>query len=578
MAEAPAPESPEPPGIPRQNRAYGWLVLVTSWIVRLAGGAVVGIAAHEPLTIFSTASDPGYNGPWPWVVVIISIVAMVLGLMVLGAGLTMGRRARRHLVRVITSVAELRPRSYVLYLRPFWQDLTASGIAPPQDLSPDLQILRSGRTHEERLARMFRQFGPMVTVGRPGEALPAGSGACRFYLPRNDWQDPVRGLIGSARVILLGAGPGAGTIWEYAEVLRRAHHYRLVVLVTDPEWYARFKALTTAQLRTELPELTGRYGDQWQPPALPSLPHPRRPKLQAFYFRAMIYFGPGWEASLASFDRSAVDSLGPNRYVRKRLKPVLAHLRTAGTIDPVLVSRPAARPAPGPPLEPVLPPEQPPGHRPLPPPRPGNPPASPASDLALQQPLADTTFTNMPSRFTLALVRAGWFSVLIGGAVGSVIIDARFSLGDALIALVVYCVLAFPGTVITGVRLARWRTLVLDSRGFAVSVASLREDQHRAGEAHWEQVVRIGSFGQPGKPVLCAWVRDAGLNPSRLVRLCPAESPDFPIDAILERIRRYNPVVAIEPPDDQLSGRRRRRRTRRARRSVPARDCRLRRR
>lgn len=497
--------------VPRQNRAYGRFLLVTSWVLRLGGGLAAGVGAHEPLTIYSTASDPGYNGPAPWVVVIISIVVTILGLLVLGAGLTMGRRARRHLVRVITSVSELRSGSYVLYLRPFRQDLAAAGITPPQEVSPDMQILRSGRTHEEQLARMFRTFGPMVTVGRPGEALPEGSGACRFYLPGDDWQDPVRALIDGAGVILLGAGPGPGTIWEYAEVLRRRRLHRLVVLVTDPGWYAGFKALTSAQLAG-------------QRPGLPSLPPPRRPGSREFYFRAMVYFGPGWQASLASFDRSAVDSLGPGRYLRRRLKPVLAHLRTAGTLGPVPASGPP-RPSSGPPPAAAPPPPV--------------PPAPPAGPL---------TFTNMPGRLTLALVRVAWVGGIIAGAVGCFIAWSRLGFGTGLIAFVAYFMLGFLGTAVLMARVTRWRTLVLDSEGFTVSVAALREDRQPVARARWDQVVRIGTFERPGQPVLCAWISVAGFNPSRLVRLCPAGSPDFPVDAVLAAIRRFSPLVAIDAP------------------------------
>jgi hypothetical protein len=327
--------SPEAPAYPRQRRAYGWVLFITGWVMRLVGGAVAALAGEEPHTAFMTASDPGSNKlPSPTVLTLLSIVAIVLGLALFGAGLSVGRRARRHLVHIIRSPAELGSRSYVLYLRPFRQDVTASGIAPsPAHGTPALETWRSGRTHEERLARMFREFGPMVTVGRPGENLPAGAGAYRYYLPRDDWRDPVRGLIDGARVILLGAGPGAGTVWEYTEVLRRADPRRLVVLVTDPNWYLGFQALSTAAVENALPELRRRYGAQWRTPALPGLPPPRRPKRkETFFFRAMIYFGrDARHVSLVVFDPSAMgNSQGPNKYLKKRVQPVLSHLRSAG--------------------------------------------------------------------------------------------------------------------------------------------------------------------------------------------------------------------------------------------------------
>lgn len=334
MTKISAPES----GRPRQNRVYGWLLLVTSWVMRLVGGLAVGVGVHEPATAFATAHDPGAShGPSPLVLSVIAVAAIALGSLLFTAGVRAGRRARRHLVRIIRSPAELAGRCYVLYLRPFRQDLPASGIVDsPHRMSPDEMLLRSGRTHEERLTKMFREFGPVVTVGRPGEQLPGGSGACRFYLPLDDWQEPVRRLIGNARVVLLGAGPGAGTIWEYTEVLQRADPRRLVVLVTHPEWFTRFKALSAAAVEDALPELRQRYGDQWQPPVLPSLPPPRRPATKAtFYVQAMIYFGrDAGPVSLARFDMSALRGNGPKGYLKKTLQPVLVHLRAAETGRP----------------------------------------------------------------------------------------------------------------------------------------------------------------------------------------------------------------------------------------------------
>jgi hypothetical protein len=142
-----------------------------------------------------------------------------------------------------------------------------------------------------------------------------------------------RELIANARLIILGAGPGKGTVWEYVEVMRCADPSRLIILVTSAEAYGRFKALGTAEAEGALTELRSRYGSSWQVPVLPDLPAPARLKpTAAFYFRAMLYFGPGWEPHLVLFDRSAMraNRRAVNRYFTKTLAPVLAHVR-AGT-------------------------------------------------------------------------------------------------------------------------------------------------------------------------------------------------------------------------------------------------------
>ena len=154
----------------------------------------------------------------------------------------------------------------------------------------------------------------------------------------------------------------------------------------------------------------------------------------------------------------------------------------------------------------------------------------------------------MPGGLTLALVRVAWVGGIIAGGVGCFVAWSHLGFGTGLIAFVAYFMLGFLGTAVIMARVARWRTLVLDSEGFTVSVAALREDRQPVAQARWDQVVRIGTFERPGQPVLCAWISVAGFNPSKLVRLCPAGSPDFPVHAVLAAIRRFGPLVAIDPP------------------------------
>jgi hypothetical protein len=319
---------------------------VAGWLLRLVGSAAVLISGLRIRGVVSATSVPGYNGfPW-YVLLFIYIGVMFVGGVAFVASLVVGRRARVHMAHIVTSVSSLAPGSYVLYLRPFTQDLTSAGIAPAAGNqnafnNPAAMIMRSGRTYEERLGRMFRKFGPLVAVGRPGEPLPGGSGANRTYLPVNDWKNTVRELLDNARVIILGAGPGPGTVWEYVEILRRRDPSQLVVLVTNPAEYQRFKTSTIAETEGVLFELKARYGDRWEAPVLPDLPKPANPKATlAFYFRAMIYFTADWEPHLAHFDRSAVKSTNARKvgkYYKERLHPVMTHLGQ-GSQSPVLPS------------------------------------------------------------------------------------------------------------------------------------------------------------------------------------------------------------------------------------------------
>jgi hypothetical protein len=322
--------------LPVQRRTYGWILRVTGWIMRTAGtvAALIGI---QGIRTSSTATQQfGYTGPNWLERSLIFIAIMAVGVVVFGYSLRIGRYARRHLVHVIESPDSLAPGSYVLYLRPFSLDERNAVIsAQPKVAGSFGVVIRSGRTYEERLARTFGEFGSLVTVGRPEEKLPRGPGARRIYIPRYGWEPIVGELIDNARLIILGAGPGKGTVWEYVEVMRRRDPSRLIVLVTDKDGYQRFKASSIAEAEGVLMELQSRYGNSWQAPILPDLPVPARPKSAvAFYFRAMVYFGADWEPHLAFFDRSAArgSQRKVNKYFKKTLEPVMTHVRSGARI------------------------------------------------------------------------------------------------------------------------------------------------------------------------------------------------------------------------------------------------------
>jgi hypothetical protein len=87
---------------------------------------------------------------------------------------------------------------------------------------------------EAPLAAAFGKFYPVLTVGRPGERLPA-VGAARLYFDANDWHRRVEELIGRARLVVLIAGASAGVLWELQTVERAKALEKLVIYVAiDP--------------------------------------------------------------------------------------------------------------------------------------------------------------------------------------------------------------------------------------------------------------------------------------------------------------------------------------------------------
>jgi len=305
----------------------GWALRTLSWVMRV-GGSVALLAGILGVTAFA------HKGLLSFV---LWLVVFVVGIAVLKLSTIPAMLANRYLATVLTSAADLPPGSYVLYLRPFAQDVGAAARVPWNQkenpyTNPFTSMMQSSRAHEERLRELFAEFGPLLAVGSPGEEVPGGAGAFRIYLPLVGWQDTVAELIDNARLIVLGTGPGPGTVWEYVEVLRRRPPSRLVLLVTDPIEYKRFKASTIVETEGVLLELKNRYGAQWEAPLLPDLPDYTTSQAdRSCWFRAMVYFARDWEPHMVSVSTSMISGnfrVDNDRMVA-RLYPMIEYLRRA---------------------------------------------------------------------------------------------------------------------------------------------------------------------------------------------------------------------------------------------------------
>lgn len=113
-------------------------------------------------------------------------------------------------------------RPPVIYLRSFTDD----------EPEPDRSGWRYGllgETSEQQLATAFRQVGPFVAIGRPGE-LP-DLGASRLYADENDWQARVLELFGRAGLVVLQLGYTPGFRWELDQALAQVDLRRLLIFV-----------------------------------------------------------------------------------------------------------------------------------------------------------------------------------------------------------------------------------------------------------------------------------------------------------------------------------------------------------
>ncbi|MFE0178705.1 hypothetical protein ACFWZ2_41020 [Streptomyces sp. NPDC059002] len=333
--------------LPRRRRIHGWALRIIGWAMRLGGAVILILTVLGVRSVGDIPEWPGYHGP-PWYVLLaVFLIAGIAGAALIRFASIPAMTGNRYLANIITSPTDISEGSYVLYLRPFSQDTGASALTPRhRNLNffnnPATWIAQSNRSHEERLSALFAEFGPLLAVGSPGEQVPGGAGASRMYLPLDDWKGTVGRLIENAALIVLGTGPGPGTLWEYTEVLRRSHPRRLVLLVTDPIEYRRFKASSIAEAEGVLYELKGRYGDSWDTPLLPELPdYTTSPTDRAFWFKSMVYFTEDCEPHMASLDTSAVSGnfQMDNAVAKRHLKPLLEQLRNSGPAGSSTVPR-----------------------------------------------------------------------------------------------------------------------------------------------------------------------------------------------------------------------------------------------
>ncbi|MFJ8114144.1 hypothetical protein [Streptomyces sp. NPDC096132] len=332
----------EPPVLPpfgtprrRQRPVLGCALRLVGLISTL-WGALFFIAAVTPLnngTAFVSA--PGGQPVWQRLVTLVVLGAW--GAAALLAGMRMRRRGRRHHVRVVRTMDEAKSHPYVLYLRPFAEDVT--GRTMPEAFSRWRGVggaLVDGRslTLEEGVCRMFRGFGRPLAVGEPDEALPP-AGSRRLYLPLRDWQPTVTSLISDARLVLLVAGTGKGTLWELTELMRlRRPESVLILLYGDREAYDGFRAAAERELNERAEDLRQVHGPGWRPPRFPPLPGFRDPSKLKWVplMRAVVRFGADWTPEVLLLDPTAVRAWTHEGRVRKmtrdQLAPLLDRLRS----------------------------------------------------------------------------------------------------------------------------------------------------------------------------------------------------------------------------------------------------------
>ncbi|MBQ0986798.1 hypothetical protein KBZ10_20230 [Streptomyces sp. F63] len=266
-----------------------------------------------------------------WRALLTGIAMIAAGAVAVALGARLSRHGRRHTARIIERPEELADNSFVLFLRPFEEDRKLYEVKAANTRSLRARYSAPiSRTYEEEIVwSLRRRFGRVVAVGRPGERLPL-PGAHRFYLPLDDWQPVVSDLIGRARLVVLVAGTGPGTLWELTEAVRLLPPGQLLLLVFgDEAAYRRFQECVPEVFADRAEELRREGGEPVPAPAFPDYPPLCDPAtgITQRGLRGIIHFGPDWTPAFVRYDFTAVRALTLTgkllKAKRTQLDPVL---------------------------------------------------------------------------------------------------------------------------------------------------------------------------------------------------------------------------------------------------------------
>jgi hypothetical protein len=138
-------------------------------------------------------------------------------------------KAKRAAAISLQEMQEKDRRPPILLLRSFQDDLTPIARKLPFSSYQPSDHYRGAWTFEEAVENTFRQYGPVIAIGRPGEKIPP-AGAAREYVPNEKWQDRVKEFLSEAKLVVVIAGKTAGLDWEYQQLARLNVWSRLVLM------------------------------------------------------------------------------------------------------------------------------------------------------------------------------------------------------------------------------------------------------------------------------------------------------------------------------------------------------------
>jgi len=213
---------------------------------------------------------------WMWV---------TFGLALIGAGGFNWIRGTRLANVSVEQLRERDKRAPIVFLRSFGDEKADYSLKGYWDAvqvifrrltqaGNQLMTSRWGPTSQIQLERLFRDIGPYIAIGQPGEEL-AGTGAARIYVSNEAWQKQVACWLQEARLVVLRLGSTAGVNTEM-EMLREWNKPERILLImpNTKKAYQDFRRVASGILPCTFPEQWSathlmRFDQQWNPHELP---------------------------------------------------------------------------------------------------------------------------------------------------------------------------------------------------------------------------------------------------------------------------------------------------------------------
>jgi len=175
----------------------------------------VNYAARFDLPQIDVLTDQSYDSRLYLITSgVISAIFPLLSFPILFLSSRVRRSARRAAVHSMVEVRTKDTRPPFLFLRSFYDDQ----VSLTQDEAGNMfqRVLARGSFFanvDELLTERYWHIGPVIAIGKPGEALPP-LGAARAYLSGESWQTVVADLMKEARAIILALDYTEGVTWE----------------------------------------------------------------------------------------------------------------------------------------------------------------------------------------------------------------------------------------------------------------------------------------------------------------------------------------------------------------------------